>query len=676
MAWTVPPGALNYSPAMMSHYFQFLPQSNELMAGPGGVGYATAMTGSDLSTFGTLTNDFMTAEGMSSVTSWQTSSSMVPTFATDANVPHVVWRNAYSYTLNGNTVIDGQVISYNATPAAQISAIESYVSSNWSSSAPLFVEALSDGWALSPDDVLYIAQQLQKNGGHTYVFMTPSEMALTEKAYHSGTTGLPASNTQAVPGSTIVSAFPNNLLLNGNGQNGPISITGSWTIGSTGNHETLVGIKYQGVGTQRLTVPANAANTAYAWTPVTLPLQNVYTYYHFAVNVAGTGTVRLCVYDGSANNYSSAITLTPSFQTIDMMVLMKSTTTGQLQVQLPVQSSAATVYFQNITNNPDSWYYSAGAAGALSLTQATYNYTPAWKFTIPANEGADELVADYPSLVSGNQYTFSVDVAGSGQVYLDADTGGGSGGGGTSVVTLGTGYQTLSINGTIGSSSAPQLQVRAHTQSSPVTVYFRNASVTPVSGTTDFSTGLESGQTALTWTNTIDNTSPGGGESNVSSAVAQLSTSAMSHGGSNAIQYGGTASGGSTNYAYLEAFSNSTTLSSTSRLSYWVFPQSPLGSEPGASSTTGQNSTCVAIDIIFTNGTSLRSKTAITDQYGNQMHPADMCNHLIPDQWNYVTTNLGSLSGLTISRIDVGYDQPNAPAGNYAGYIDDISLTH
>jgi hypothetical protein len=58
------------------------------------------------------------------------------------------------------------------------------------------------------------------------------------------------------------------------------------------------------------------------------------------------------------------------------------------------------------------------------------------------------------------------------------------------------------------------------------------------------------------------------------------------------------------------------------------------------------------------------------------MHPAHMCNHLAPDQWNYVTADLSSLSGLTVSRIDVGYDQPNAPAGNYSGYVDDISLTH
>jgi len=46
-----------------------------------------------------------------------------------------------------------------------------------------------------------------------------------------------------------------------------------------------------------------------------------------------------------------------------------------------------------------------------------------------------------------------------------------------------------------------------------------------------------------------------------------------------------------------------------------------------------------------------------------------------PDQWNYVTVNLSSLSGLAVAHIDIGYDQPGA-SGNYGGYIDDISLTH
>ena len=48
--------------------------------------------------------------------------------------------------------------------------------------------------------------------------------------------------------------------------------------------------------------------------------------------------------------------------------------------------------------------------------------------------------------------------------------------------------------------------------------------------------------------------------------------------------------------------------------------------------------------------------------------------YLQPDQWNYVTANLISLSTKTVSRIDIGYDQPGA-SGNNRGYIDDITLS-
>jgi len=675
-AWTMPPGAINYSPAMMSHYYKFLPQSSEMMAGPGGIGYATAMTSSDLGTFGSLTHEFMTAESMSTVTSWQTSSSAVPTFATDVNVPHIVYKAPYSYALDGSTVIDGQDEGYINTAPEEVAAIESYVSSNISSSAPLFVEVLGNGWGLSPDDLLYITQQLQLTGGHPYVFLTPSALALTEKAYYQGTgSSLPTSNAQAVPGATLVSAYPNNLVTNALGASGAASLLSSgWGLGTTGHKESLLTTVYEGSGIDELRVPASASSNVWTWSEVSVPAVN--QYYTFSANVAGSGQVRLCVYDGTANNLSPVITLTPTMQTITLFVEIKSATAGQLQIVVPVQSTAATVYFSAGGSYIPSWYYVRPGTASTNVTLGTtsYNNMPAMVMKVPANEGNDQLVWTAPPTVAAStSYKFSVDVAGSGQVYLSAWNG--STDDDTSVVTLGSNYQTLSETITTAATfnPAPQLQVRAQTQSTPVTVYFRNVSVTPISGTTDFSTGLESGQTQLSWSNTVDATSPGGGESGVSSAILS-STPALTRGGSYAIQYGGTASGGTSTHAYMEAFSESTTLSTTSRLSYWIYPQSNLGSEPGASSMTGLDSTCVAIDVIFTDGTALRN-LGITDQYGNLLNPADECNHLQPDQWNYVTANLSSISGKTISRIDIGYDQPGAN-GNYGGYIDDISLTH
>jgi len=673
MGWTIPPGAINFSPAMLSYYFQFVPQSSELMSGPGGVGYATAMTNPDLARFATYTKDFMKAEDIRTVTSWQKTSSDLRTFATTAAAPHVVWRYPYPYTLDGSAVIDGQVVTYNSTPAQQISAVESYVSSNYSPRAPLFVEVLSDAWHLSPDDVLYIAQQLQTHSGYPYVFLTPSELALTEEAYNKGTGGfLPISNTQAVAGSTLTSAFPNNMLINGNtlSAGGGVS-QGSWRLGTTGHNEGLVGTQYRGERVQRLTVSENASATVYAESSIKVPV--VDQYYLFALKVAGTGTAQMCVYDGTADSCGKVIRLTSAFQTISMMIKIKNLTTSQLRLEIPLQvASAGTAYFQSSGSNLSDWFYSRpgnSSSGNVSLSTTFHNYTPAFLFRIPANQGSDQWVANYPTVTASSTYNFSVDVAGSGQVYMDAYDGTTSHI--TSTVTLGSGYQTLTETGvTISSSGTPQLRVRSSTSNSPTTIYFRNASVTPATGTIDFHTGLESGQTALNWINTVDKSTGGGGESNLSGALAELSTSTMSHGGSRAIKYAGTANGGSTTHAYLKAFSNNTMLSSTTHLSYWIFPQSPRGGEPGASSTT----TCAAIDIVFTDGTALRN-SGVTDQYGNLLNPADECKHLIPDQWNYVIANLGSISGKTIRTIDVGYDQPGA-SGNYSGYIDDISLTH
>ncbi|HLG77230.1 MAG TPA: hypothetical protein VKX46_12505, partial [Ktedonobacteraceae bacterium] len=88
---------------------------------------------------------------------------------------------------------------------------------------------------------------------------------------------------------------------------------------------------------------------------------------------------------------------------------------------------------------------------------------------------------------------------------------------------------------------------------------------------------------------------------------------------------------------------------------------------------SGTNSSCVAIDLIFRDGTNLRDSGA-TDQHGNRAHPAYQCGHLTMDAWNQVIVNLGAfVNGKTIVRLDVGYDQP-ANTGGYRGYIDDISI--
>jgi hypothetical protein len=144
--------------------------------------------------------------------------------------------------------------------------------------------------------------------------------------------------------------------------------------------------------------------------------------------------------------------------------------------------------------------------------------------------------------------------------------------------------------------------------------------------------------------------------------------------GATSLAYSGLDTSTTSSYAYMKAFdlsSKNVVVGPNTTLSYWVFPQSSATSNL----VSGSNSTCVAVDMIFTDGSDLRDSGAV-DQHGVKLHPTSQCGHLTMDQWNLVTSNIGSVrNGKTISRINVGYDQP-ANTGGYRGYIDDISLTN
>ena len=144
--------------------------------------------------------------------------------------------------------------------------------------------------------------------------------------------------------------------------------------------------------------------------------------------------------------------------------------------------------------------------------------------------------------------------------------------------------------------------------------------------------------------------------------------------GANALAYSGLDNSATKSYAYMKVFdlsSKNIAVGSNTTLSYWIYPQSSATSNL----VSGNNSTCVAVDMIFTDGSNLRDSGAV-DQHGNKLHPGSQCGHLTMDQWNLVTSNIGAVAnGKTISKLDIGYDQgPNT--GGYRGYVDDISLSN
>ena len=187
------------------------------------------------------------------------------------------------------------------------------------------------------------------------------------------------------------------------------------------------------------------------------------------------------------------------------------------------------------------------------------------------------------------------------------------------------------------------------------------------------STGFENGQRLPDWVDSVDSSGgqsggisnvggyPGYGLTGPETGLRQETT----HAGSWALLYSGASNGSAADYAYTKVFDTSAhppTIDANTTLTYWIYPQN------------SNNSTCVALDMIFSDGSALRNLGA-TDQNGNRLHPASQCGHLVLNQWNQVTAKIGTVAaGKTPVRIDLGYDQPGGNGG-YRGYIDDISIS-
>ena len=191
------------------------------------------------------------------------------------------------------------------------------------------------------------------------------------------------------------------------------------------------------------------------------------------------------------------------------------------------------------------------------------------------------------------------------------------------------------------------------------------------------STGFESGDPQPSWSDTVDTT--GGGNVNVTGIAgapgpeASTRSNETEHAGTTSLMYSGNAGGGSP-HAYLKVFDFSASplpVGASTTLSYWIYPQSNATTPYVAAGST--NSECVAVDLIFTDGSTLRDSGATTSA-GVSIHPASQCGHLTLDTWNHITVNLGThSSGKQINRLLVGYDQPGG-SGGYRGYVDDLSI--
>ena len=175
-------------------------------------------------------------------------------------------------------------------------------------------------------------------------------------------------------------------------------------------------------------------------------------------------------------------------------------------------------------------------------------------------------------------------------------------------------------------------------------------------------TGLEPGETAPTWTDTVEAAVNVGGYNANLTKMETGPRAETSRGGANALMYSGNDLSADRSYSYMRVFDTHLRLAADSVLTYWVFPQQANGA-------------FVAVDLRLTDGGNLRDSGAV-DQYGVRAHPQFQGEggHLLVNQWNLVRVDLGALAGRTVDRIHLGYDQP-AGTGVFRGYVDDIAVT-
>lgn len=179
-----------------------------------------------------------------------------------------------------------------------------------------------------------------------------------------------------------------------------------------------------------------------------------------------------------------------------------------------------------------------------------------------------------------------------------------------------------------------------------------------------FRTSMEAQYDAtLTWTDTPDQSvipTNVTGDNGTGTPICGIVQNEISRTGPSAIRFAGRATSATANaYCAYKVFDVNIPVTASTGLSFWLHP-------------TNNISRYVTVDLIMTDGTSLRDAGAV-DQNGVSMHPG--AGHGTVNAWSQVSCNIGRwLSGKTIDRIIVDYVHGNE-IGNFKTYIDDIIIS-
>jgi predicted alpha-1,2-mannosidase len=141
--------------------------------------------------------------------------------------------------------------------------------------------------------------------------------------------------------------------------------------------------------------------------------------------------------------------------------------------------------------------------------------------------------------------------------------------------------------------------------------------------------------------------------------------------GLKAFRYGGSLLADGHDYAYNRLYDVDIPVTSSTELSYKIFPEFS-GGDPA------RQSTYAAVDLQFADGSYLRDLGA-SDQHGFPLTARGQgdSKSLYVQQWNAVSSNIGAVAaGKTIKRILIDYDNPAGKSGMaFQGWIDDLKVT-
>jgi putative glycoside hydrolase with GxGYxYP motif/GxGYxY motif-containing protein len=346
--WTIAPGMVDYAPTMLEYFNSHLPRNSELEAGPSGIGYASEMSGADMTGFGELTREIMARTGLETVDTYEPPDDLSQ--YSDGRYPVGVSRNApLLYQQVGKTVVFGQTSGYLNSLEPLFCTIHQQSTTEQAGGQPLFLEPLVNGYVYNGTDLLHIAQQLAlagKTAGVNFVFTTPTELELTMQRYYAGLqVGLPTANVQSMTGDQVL-AEP---LVSPSLPTGTVQVTGpnlvtnpSGAVGTTGwtaSGGTVAATTYQGQPALQWT---SDITTSQSWVHYYPDVTDGQTY-TFSADVAGSGQVFMDVYNGS-DETTLPVRLTSTYQKLTWTVTIPANApTGQTgsAPQLQIRESGA-----------------------------------------------------------------------------------------------------------------------------------------------------------------------------------------------------------------------------------------------------------------------------------------------------------------------------------------------